>query len=229
MAGSAWASISIGNGGAISIGQGVIDLAGGNLQIDGQLDVADGSLVEAGNIIINGTLEGGSGIIDARGDWINNGSFNAGSSRVAFVDDAGGSSLIAGASDFHDLSMTSTAGGAFVLESGTVQRISHALTILGLDGQPVQIESSSPPQVAQLQLEPGGSQNIAFVGVSDVHATGEHLAQEQTNQGGSGNDFGWFGIGLNVIPVPVFSAGGLILLLLALLGLASFRLSRTPV
>jgi hypothetical protein len=116
--------------------------------------------------------------------------------------------------------MTSSAGGAFVLESGQAQRVLSSLTIQG-SGSPVQIRSSNPPQAAELVLERGGSQNISNVGVSDVHATGEHLAPQQSNQGGTGNAFGWFGIG--ILAVPTLSLGGLILLILAFFGVALLR------
>ncbi len=220
-AGSSWAGISVGSGGAISLGQGALDLGGGNLVIDGQFDLGGGAVSAVGDVIITGTLDGGSGALSLGGDWINDGAFDAGSSQVSMTDDAGDDSLIMGASTFNALSLTSSAGGGFVLESGLTQRVTNALTILGASGQPVQIRSSSPPQVAELVLDPGGSQNIAFVGVSDVHATGQHLAPNETNQGGSGNAFGWFGIG--PLAVPTLSIGGLILLILAFFGVALFR------
>lgn len=218
-----WAGISVGSGGSISLGQGALDLGGGNLIIDGQFDLGGGAASAIGDVVITGALDGGSGSISLRGDWVNGGSFDAGTGQVSMIDDAGGISLLMGTSTFNALSLTSSAGGSFVLESGLTQRVTNALTIQGASGQPVQIRSSSPPQVAQLVLDPGGSQNIAFVGVSDVHATGQNLAPDQTNQGGSGNDFGWFGAGLEAFPVPALSLGGLALLILALFGVAFFR------
>lgn len=219
---SSWAGVSIGSGGSISLGQGALDLGGTDLQIDGQLDIEAGSIVEAGNVAINGVLEGGSGAVAARGNWTNNGSFNAGTGSVQLLDDSGSSSHLIGASNFHSLSMTSSSGGSFVLESGQTQRVTNALTVQGVGGQPVQIRSSSSPQVAELLLEPGGSQNIALVGVSDVHATGQRLAPGQVNQGGNDNDFGWFGGGLPHA-VPTLSFGSLLLLILAFFGVALVR------
>lgn len=215
-----WAGISVGSGGSISLGQGSIDLGGGDLAVSGQFDVAGGSVFGIGNVLINGTLDGGSGPLEVLGDWINNGTFNASTGSVQMLDDTGSIAQLGGASTFNVLSMTSSAGGAFVLESGQVQRVLSSLTIQG-SGSPVQIRSSNPPQVAELVLERGGSQNISNVGVSDVHATGEHLAPQQTNQGGTGNAFGWFGIG--ILAVPTLSMGGLVLLILAFFGVAFLR------
>jgi hypothetical protein len=222
-AGPLCAAISVGSGGSISIGQGAIDLAGGDLQVNGVFDVAAGRVDDAGSVVINGEFSGGSGELTALGDWINNGTFDSGSGLVSLVDDSGATTRMIGDSVFHDLSLTSTAGGTFELESGTVQRIGHSLTILGADGAPVQIAASSPPQIAQMLLEPGGIQNIANVGVSNVHATGEPLAPDQTNQGGTGNDRGWFGNGLQLVPVPTLSLPALASLILLLFAVALLR------
>lgn len=226
-ASSAWASISVGSGGSISLGGGALELAGGSLTIDGEFDVASGRVAEAGDVVINGTLDGGTGSVGVRGDWINGGTFNAGAGLVRFIDEVGGSAQLVGNSTFFGLALLSAAGGEFVMQSGSVQRVVDNLTIQGASGLPVQIRSSNPPQIAQLLLEQGGAQDIAFVGVSDVHATGEPLAPDGTNQGGTGNDRGWFGSGLQLVPVPAMSIPGLAILILALFGLALTRRAGT--
>ncbi|HSN00126.1 MAG TPA: hypothetical protein VLS52_03840, partial [Rudaea sp.] len=76
-----------------------------------------------------------------------------------------------------------------------------------------------------INLLPGGSQNIQYVGVSDVHATGQHLAANQTNDGGTGNATGWFGSAIagNTVPTPALSWIGLFLLALLLATIAVTR------
>ncbi|AKS41244.1 hypothetical protein [Wenzhouxiangella marina] len=215
------ASITVGSGGSISLGSGALDLGGGDLVVDGQFNLEAATVTEAGNVVINGSFDGGGGSMLLRGDWINNGLFNAQTSQISMIEASGGSNALVGDSIFYGLSLTSPVGGAFVLQSGSVQQIVNSLTILGASGQPVQIESSNPPQIAEMVLQAGGSQNIAFVGVSNVHATGEPLAPDETNQGGSGNDFGWFGSGLfELIPVPTLTIPGLLLMMLSMLVLA---------
>jgi hypothetical protein len=56
-----------------------------------------------------------------------------------------------------------------------------------------------------------------------VHATGQHLAANQTNDGGSGNAKGWFGSAAagNTVPTPAFSGIGLLLLALLLVGFSA--------
>jgi hypothetical protein len=71
----------------------------------------------------------------------------------------------------------------------------------------------------------GGTQNIQYVGVSDVHATGQHLAINQTNDGGTGNATGWFGTAIagNTVPTPTLSWFGSFLLALLLVRIAATR------
>ena len=218
-----WSAVEVGTGGGFSLGDGQLDLAGGDLRVDGQFDVGGGIIQNVGSIVINGDLDGGTGLIEAWGDWINLGSFAAGSGDVHLLDTSGQASQILGETTFANLSLTSTAGGRFVLESGQEQRVLGTLTILGLDGTPIQMESDSPPQPAFLWLDPASTQVIDNVGVSNVHATGQHLAPDQTNQGGSGNDLGWFGRGFEAIPVPTLSIIGLLLLMLTVLFFGNAR------
>lgn len=219
----AWSGLLIGSGGSISIGSGSIELGGGDVTIDGQLDVDNGALLGVGDVVINGTMNAGAGQVRLEGDWIRNGTFDTGTASIEFVDTLGDSAQISGDSTFHELSMLSSAGGAFVLQGGSVQRITQQLTIQGVSGFPVQIESSDPALIAQMVLDPAGSQDIAFVGVSNVWATGQPLAPDETNQGGTGNDFGWFGNSLEPLIVPTLSGAGLALLILLLLGVIALR------
>lgn len=219
------AGINLGDGGAISLGQGQIDLAGGDLRIDGNFSVASGRLLRAGSLILTGGLDGGSGEIEVGGDWINDGQFTPGAGWVRLTGDVDGMVSISGESDFANLALINTAGAVFVLDSGLEQRVADSLIIQGGVGLPVQIQSDTPPQPAFLWLADTGSQDITQVGVSNVHATGQPLAPDQTNQGGSGNALGWFGQGFEIIPVPALSLPALALLILTLMGLTAFRLS----
>jgi hypothetical protein len=76
--------------------------------------------------------------------------------------------------------------------------------------------------VAYIDLLPTGSQNISDVGVSDVHAIGQALAPDESNQGGTGNDLGWFGNTGYVegIPLPTLSPVWLAILGLLLIVMA---------
>lgn len=82
------------------------------------------------------------------------------------------------------------------------------------------MDVTASPAIAFLNLATGGSQAIANVGVSNVHATGQRLAPTLTNQGGSGNAVGWFGgLGPALPPerVPALSTTVLLALIAAFL------------
>ena len=85
-----------------------------------------------------------------------------------------------------------------MFQVGTTQSIAGLLEIVGTTGKPIQFRSGTLGQVANINLLPGGTQSILHVGVTDVWATGQHLAPNQTNEGGGGNAFNWFGPPLDI-------------------------------
>lgn len=138
-------------------------------------------------------------------------------------------SAVLGSTAFANASFGSANGKRYRFESGSTQTVAAQLEILGT-GAPIQIDVTQPGAIAFLNLLPSGTQNIANVGVSDGHATGQHLAPAQTNQGGRGNADGWFGgggpIGPSSVPVPASSPAGSILFALGLLGAALLAFRR---
>lgn len=188
--------------------------AGASLSLNG------GRLDQVGNLFIGGTLDAGSGSISLSGDWTRTGTFVPGTSTVSFIDGGRGQSTLTGDTDFYVLSLVSGTGKTYLIESARTLGIADGLTIRGLAGAPVQIASPDASRVAFVNLAATGSQNIEFVGVSNVHASGQHLAPTRINQGGTGNDRGWFGLLLNkALPVPTLTY--LALLILALLMIAT--------
>lgn len=215
-ASTAAAQFSVPAGGSFALGGGSLNLAGASLQVDGLFSLAGGSVLNAANIVIGagGTLDGGSGQITLAGNWSNAGTFIPGSGIVDFVDGTA-SSQISGNTGFANLSFVSTTGKNYIFGAGTTQTISGLLTITGVAGTPIQFRSSAAGQVANINLLAGGSQNIAHVGVSDVYATGQHLAPNLTNEGGSGNATGWFAAIVQGVAIPANALSPLGMLLFA--------------
>lgn len=211
-------SLTVPAGASLQVSGGRIDLAGGDAGIAGLLALGAGELrgVGALRIAAGGTADFGSGTATLTGDWENRGIFNAGSSRVELRDGASPSSAILGTSQFANLSLVSLTGKRYRFESGFTQRVAAQLQILG-QGPALQVDVTVPGNLAYLNLLAGGTQAIANVGVSDVYATGQHLAPTLTNQGGNGNAQGWFGSGGGVVtpPTPVPALGWPMLLVLA--------------
>lgn len=224
-AAAAQADIVVPPGASLQLSGGRLDLAGSDVLISGALGLGSGELrgVGALRILAGGSADFGSGVATLSGDWENRGTFTAGSSRVELRDGPAVSQIL-GTTPFANLSLVSLTGKRYRFESGFTQRVSANLQISGT-GAAIQVDVTAPGSVAFLDLLPGGSQSIANVGVSDVHATGQHLAPTQTNQGGNGNDNGWFG-GVPprpAVPVPTASPAAL---LLQALGLIFFAMRR---
>lgn len=220
-------SLSVAAGASLQVAGGRIELAGGDLRIDGQLALGAGELrgIAALRIGPAGAADFGSGIATLTGDWENRGSFNAGSSRVELRDGPLAASAILGTSQFANLSLVSLTGKRYRFESAFTQRVAANLQIQGT-GPAIQVDVTTPGSLAYLNLLAGGTQAIANVGVSDVYATGQHLAPTQSNQGGNGNDDGWFGGGgpaVPAVPVPALSWPAALLLIAGVCVIAARR------
>src|SRR5262249_55401470 len=126
--------------------------------------------------------------IQVGGNWTNNGSFAANAGEVDFRDVCGPSpATVSGNTTFFKASFVSGSGKNYVFQVGSTQTILSLLEITGTAANPIQFRSSTPGKVANINLVAGGTQQIQHVGVTDVWATGQHLAPTLTNEGGGGN------------------------------------------
>ncbi|MBB5208907.1 IPTL-CTERM sorting domain-containing protein [Chiayiivirga flava] len=228
------ASITVPAGATLDLRGGRIDAAGGDVVTSGTVRLGAGELLGVGDFrVLAGTADLGSGAITLVGDWENRATVIAGSSVVEFRDGPAAIRAILGSTQFATLSLVSANGTRYRLESGSTQRVSALLEIVG-EGVPIQIDVTAAG-IAAVNLLPGGTQDIANVGVSNVHATGQPLAPTLTNQGGSGNATGWFGGGgggptdppvvVQPLVVPALSDLGLLLMVL-LFGAVTWRQRR---
>lgn len=230
------AGITVPAGATLELDGGTLDLAGGDVESRGTVRLGGGELLGVGDFrVLAGTADLGSGRITLVGDWENRATVTAGSSVVEFRDGPAAIRAILGSTSFATLSLISANGSRYRLESGSTQQIATLLQIVG-EGVPIQIDVTAAG-IAAVDLLPGGAQDIANVGVSNVHATGQPLAPTLTNQGGSGNAAGWFGGGGGgptdppvVVPplvVPALSDVGLLLMVL-LFGAVAWRQRHLP-
>lgn len=232
---TAAAGLVIPSGASITLNGGSIRLGDTSLEIAGALQADTGQVLGIQNVAVasGGLLSATTGLIELSGDWQVLGSFNAGSGEVRFVDGMSAAWNVLGSTQFASLSLLSTVGKRFVVEPGSRQRISQLLSIAGTLAQPLQIERQPGGAVGEFDLQPAGSQSIAHVGVSNVHAVGQPLAPTLSNAGGSGNAAGWFG---SIAGTPGVSAPAMIpatspmaLLLMILLVLAVVRITGSSV
>lgn len=212
--------VSVPAGATLNLSGGQLVAAGGDLITDGILQLGAGQVAGLQHFQVGagGQASLGSGQVELFGDWGNAGAINPGSSIVHFVDGTLATSSILGATTFASVSFISTIGKRYLFESGQTQTISSALTIQGTQALPIQFDVTNPGSVANINLLPAGSQAIQYVGVSDVHATGQHLAPDQVNDGGRGNATGWFHtlLGADATMVPSSGPWSMLMLLLAL-------------
>jgi hypothetical protein len=175
---------------------GTLDLGCTDLIVAGTLQLGSGQVRNARNVTIQpgGVIDGGSGTIELGGNWSNNGGFAPSIGTVRFLDlCALASATISGDSAFANARFITSIGKNYQFAVGSVQTITGVLEITGTTPQPIQFRSSTPGQVAFINLTGTGVQQIIHVGVTDVWATGQHLAPSLHNEGGGGNAKGWFG------------------------------------
>lgn len=208
---------------------GAVQTAAADIEIPpgASLTLGGGSIANAGSVFIGGTLDAGSGSISLAGDWALDGSFLPGTSTVSFFDGGIAQSTLSGDSSFHKLSLMSSNGKIFQIESDRIIAVESDLTIRGVAGAPLQVASPDLIRVAFVDLAASGTQDIEFVGVSNVHAIGQPLAPDQTNQGGSGNDPGWFGSTAGqALPIPTLSTVAMLIFAMLMIATAARRVLR---
>lgn len=211
------AGIAVGPGASAALGGGMVNLGCGNLEVAGNLDMGAGSIGSAANVTIQGVLQGGSGSIALGGDWVNSGAFIAGDSQVTLGDDCSdGTSTVAGDTTFHDLSVLSQSGHQVSWEQGSTTGVLGSLVLRGAAGKLLGLMSAVPGQPWFLILAAGGSQDVAYVSVSDSHASlpGQYMAPglpDAFDSRDDGNNFRWF-LDSHSFPVPVLNVWGLVLL-----------------
>jgi len=211
------------------------DLGGGTLDLD------------CANFTVHNTatFNAGSGHVLLSGNWSNQGVFNPGTSMVTFDDDCGpaSTSVITGATNFHNFIANTTSGHGLTFGSGETQSVMNDLVLTGAAGQLLRIRSTTEGTQAFLELDGAGSQTISYVDVKDNNAPvpGQWLAPGppfQFDSVDSGNNYRWFlnlpvqggpGAGREI---PILSAPGLALLIV-LIALAAaysrgvFRFNRS--
>jgi len=229
---AARADLIVPSGGQYTTGGAQTDLGCTDVVVAGTLFVSSGSLVNVRNVTIQagGSVDGGTGVIRVGGNWTNQGAFGGGTGTVQFRDLCSlASATIGGNTTFFNASFVSSTGKNYVFAVGTTQTIGGILEIAGTAPDPIQFRSGTPGQVAFINLVPAGTQQIQHVGVTDVWATGQHLAPTLTNEGGGGNAFRWFrslSPGTDELAVPTLGDLSTLALAALLAGFAIFDLRR---
>lgn len=231
------ADFSVGAGAQVDFGDATIDFACGRLDVAGQATGTAAHLVSISDFSLaaGGTFAPGASQLALGGGFANAGSFVAGSSRVEIVDACGsGTSLFAGATDFYDLAVLSATAKRLVLPVGSTQGVAHALTLQGVAGNLLRVESAAAGQRAVLAVAAGASQSIDYVDARDNQASLATIAPGAAaayHSIDSGNLVNWFENGGgptpgDVVPTPTLDALSRALLIALLIAVAVAVLRR---
>ncbi len=207
------AGIEVGAGSSLAIGDGLLDLGCSDLIVAGSAAGSSGSVAGIANLSVaaGGMLAPGAGQITLGGNFSDAGTFTPGTSAVAIIDACGnGTSSVSGATNFHDLLISTATGKQLVLPATLTQSIAHALTLQGAAGNLLQVLSSSAGQQALLNVNAAAAQSIAYVNARDDKASGATIAPGAAatyNSVDSGDLTNWFtgaviGPGGGAAPIP---------------------------
>lgn len=222
----AQSSFDVPAGASQTLAGGSMDMACGDVTVEGTLDLGGGSLTGVRHLSVaaGGQVILGTGSITLAGNWANAGTLAADTGSVNFVDNASCAtqSTISGNSTFYTLNIASSTNKVTQFTSGSTQTVQHALTLTG-----VQIQSTAANSPATINLLTGGTQSLSALSVQDMTATGQWLAPNQTNLLVGGRVSRWFGTpsdgSSELRPVPATSTLSLLGMALAIAGLAARR------
>jgi len=221
------AAFTVSAGGAAY--HGTIDLACGDLEVNGPLSATGATFTGVGQVRIGaaGSIAAAGARIELGAGWHNAAGpdgFTGTASTVAMVGrcSSGGATDITGNTTFSHLSAEHT-GQVLRFAAGSEQQVGGTLS---LGDVALQVQSGT----AFLTLLPGGAQQIGAVTVAGVDASrGQWLAPSGRNGPGGGSAPGWFARlpALDAVAVPSLGEWGL-LLLSTLTGLLGWRRLRAP-
>ena len=216
------AALVIPAGGAVNLAGSTLDLACTDLIIAGTLVTGSATINNVRNVVIEsgGVLDAGTSTLNVGGSWSKTGSFIAGTSQVNFIDGCSSTATISGNTTFSGLSFVSSVGKNWAFAAGSTQTVQR-FTVQGVAGLPLQLRSTTPGQIAFINLT--GTQSVAHVGVTDLSASGLRLAPDQVNEGGS-NASRWFGEP-DYAQVPTLTESALLILMLLIGAIAARTLS----
>ena len=196
------AGISVGNGAAFDVGNGLVDVNCLDVETAGQFSLG-GGMVSGVNLLSiesTGELNGDTGGLRFAGDWWNAGTFNAAQSSISMQDGCGTSeSLMLGDNGFYNFSASTSTGKTFTIEAGSEQDFANELSLQGgVPNQRLKIRSSVNGQVVHFNLAAPGVQQINAVDVKDNDASAGQLLAPGTPAAyasvDAGNNQNWFAI-----------------------------------
>lgn len=218
------ARLTIGSGATLDLGSSRLMLGCADLTIAGalHLGIPGAATIEGARDVGGvGSLLGGVGHIQLAGDWSPSMSFATAGATIELTDGCGrDTSSVFGDNVFGQLRLVTTSGKRFDLESERTQSIVGPLVLQGEAGALAVIRSTTPGSVGFIDL---GGARVAYanaVDVDDSAVLGGAISVDALSLIGTNTDNWVFDSGVSALP-----AGGLLIGVVGLLGLARARLA----
>lgn len=141
--------------------------------------------------ITAGNLSPGSNILNVARNWTNSGSFAKGTSSVVWNGNGGTTQIIAGSTEFYDLTAQASTARIITFTYDTTQTITHALNFSGSTGEVITLQSSSSPSKWNINTTGIASPTLTYLSVTDSNST---VCLQPTNSSGS-SDTNWDFVG----------------------------------
>jgi len=102
------------------------------------------------HIASGATLYNSTGSVAVAGDWSNSGAFDSGSGNVSLTDGCSANTTISGITSFNNLTLISSSGRHFIFAAGAIITVNGVLTLQGLAGQPITLDSATDQKLTIL-------------------------------------------------------------------------------
>ena len=214
--------LTIGVGGSVDLGTGILDIGQGDLEVAGTFSAGtEGFDVRHVDIQSGGVLNGDSALLQVCGDWSNSGTFNPGTGTVALVDGCLATAIVSGNTTFGNLDISTTSGRQINFAAFSTQTVTGTLSLLGTVGNLLVLRGSGGGTEPFIDVQGTGGGD--FVDVDDIDASAGSPIILGPNSVKGSNTPGWE---LLSAAVPALGLLGVVILMLLMAGGGSRALAR---
>lgn len=219
----------IGQGSALNLGSGSLDIGCRDLAVNGNLAVNNGTLAGARHVNATGAVQGGTGTLAFSGDLSAVGTLQPESGTVRSQDGCGTTvSRIQGVHQFFRFVAQSDLGRQLIFPAGATQDVAGRIELIGGAAR-LLVRSSALDSLALIRLASSATWFVNRIDARDVGATPDSpfiapldpVAYDSIDRGNTPRLLGTDG---TPVPVPTQSGLGALLMALLLVGVGTVQL-----